>query len=111
MKSSVDDIIWNSVQNKLEHVGQALDGEDRGMEMAAIRTMPERGQKSLETYYVQRTDQALQPRQEGAVLPMPNQCNLMEPVGQLPPAQITMGGEQENRDGVGVKQKRPREWG
>lgn len=44
VKSSVDDIIWNSVQNKLEHVGQALDGEDRAMEMSGIRTMPERGE-------------------------------------------------------------------
>jgi len=43
VRNSVDDIIWQSVQNKLENVGQALDGEDRAMQVAGARTMPEKG--------------------------------------------------------------------
>lgn len=54
VKNSVDDIIWNSIQNKLENVGQALDGEDKAMEVAAARTMPERGQKALDGYFIQQ---------------------------------------------------------
>lgn len=49
----MDEIIWNSLQNKLENVGQALDGQDRAMEVSAARTMPERGQKALDTYFTQ----------------------------------------------------------
>ena len=49
----MDEIIWSSLQNKLENVGQALDGQDRAMEVSAARTMPERGQKALDTYFMQ----------------------------------------------------------
>lgn len=54
VKQSVDDIIWASVQSKLENVGQALDGEDKTMDVSGIRTMPERGQKQMESYFVHR---------------------------------------------------------
>lgn len=46
----MDDIIWASVQNKLENVGQAIDGQDRGMEVKKVRNMPEKGQMSLESF-------------------------------------------------------------
>jgi hypothetical protein len=59
VRNSVDEIIWNAIQNKLENVGQALDGEDRGMEVTAARTMPERGQKALDTFFT--TTQAAAP--------------------------------------------------
>ena len=42
VRGSVDDVIWAAIQSKLESVGQALDGEDRGMEVSA-RTMPVKG--------------------------------------------------------------------
>jgi len=51
VRRSVDDIIWQAVQNKLENVGQALDGEDRGMEVSHVRTMPEAGQKSMHGFF------------------------------------------------------------
>jgi len=51
VRNSVDEIIWSAIQNKLENVGQALDGQDRGMEVTAARTMPDRGQKALDTYF------------------------------------------------------------
>ena len=53
VRNSVDEIIWSSLQNKLENVGQALDGNNRAMEMAsAARTMPEKGQRALDSFVV-----------------------------------------------------------
>lgn len=43
-KGSVDDIIWSTIQNKLESVGEALDGQGQALEVAATaRTIPEKG--------------------------------------------------------------------
>ncbi|GAB4813670.1 hypothetical protein N2152v2_000716 [Parachlorella kessleri] len=53
VKNSIDDIIWASVQNKLENVGQALDGQDQSMEMAGVRHMPDKGQRALDGFLSQ----------------------------------------------------------
>ena len=50
VRSSVDEIIWAAIQNKLDNIGQALDGQDRGMEVTAARNMPERGQKAMDSF-------------------------------------------------------------
>lgn len=43
-KGSVDDVIWSTIQNKLESVGEALDGQGQSLEVAAgARTIPEKG--------------------------------------------------------------------
>lgn len=40
----MDDIIWSTIQNKLESVGEALDGQGQALEVAATaRTIPEKG--------------------------------------------------------------------
>ena len=40
----MDDIIWSTIQTKLESVGEALDGQGQALEVAATaRTIPEKG--------------------------------------------------------------------
>ena len=51
VRNSVDEIIWNAIQNKLENVGQALDGQDRAMEVTTARTMPEKGEEGRVSKY------------------------------------------------------------
>lgn len=43
VKNSIDDIIWSSIQNKLEKLGQTLDGIDQTLELCQSRVMPEKG--------------------------------------------------------------------
>jgi len=43
VKNSIDDIIWSSIQNKLEKLGQTLDGMDQTLEVCQSRIMPEKG--------------------------------------------------------------------
>lgn len=54
VRNSVDEIMWGAIQQKLDNVGQALDGQGRGtMEMARLaRVLPDRGQKALDSYFV-----------------------------------------------------------
>ncbi|KAK2076871.1 hypothetical protein QBZ16_005099 [Prototheca wickerhamii] len=50
-KGSVDDIIWSTIQNKLESVGEALDGQGQALEVAATaRTIPEKGQMTVTSF-------------------------------------------------------------
>lgn len=44
VKNSIDDIIWSSIQNKLEKLGQTLDGMDQTLEVCQSRVMPEKGE-------------------------------------------------------------------
>eukprot|EP00890_Picochlorum_soloecismus_P000494 jgi/Picsp_1/1445/NSC_04924-R1_swi snf-related matrix-associated actin-dependent regulator of chromatin subfamily a-like protein 1-like len=50
VKNSIDDIIWSSIQNKLEKLGQTLDGMDQTLEVCQSRIMPEKGQQSLDKF-------------------------------------------------------------
>ncbi|KAK9812924.1 hypothetical protein WJX72_005876 [[Myrmecia] bisecta] len=50
VKGSIDDIIWESVQNKLEHVGQVLNGAQDRLEVASQHHKPENGQTSLSIF-------------------------------------------------------------
>lgn len=43
VKDSIDDIIWNSIQSKLENLGQTLDGKDQNLDLSQTRTQPEKG--------------------------------------------------------------------
>uniref|UniRef100_A0A1D2AGI9 SWI/SNF-related matrix-associated actin-dependent regulator of chromatin subfamily A-like protein 1 n=1 Tax=Auxenochlorella protothecoides TaxID=3075 RepID=A0A1D2AGI9_AUXPR len=50
-KGSVDDIIWSTIQSKLESVGEALDGQGQALEVAGgARTLPERGQMTVTSF-------------------------------------------------------------
>ena len=50
VRNSIDEIIWQSIQNKLENLGQTLDGEEKSMEVNGVRFMPEHGQASLDGF-------------------------------------------------------------
>jgi len=52
VRNSIDEIIWQNLQNKLENLGQTLDGADQSMEVSGVRFMPERGQVSLDGFMV-----------------------------------------------------------
>lgn len=52
VRNSIDEIIWQNLQNKLENLGQTLDGVDQSMEVSGVRFMPERGQVSLDGFMV-----------------------------------------------------------
>jgi len=47
LRGSVDDIIWGTLQHKLEAVGGALDGRGAALAVAAPVTVPEAGQATL----------------------------------------------------------------
>jgi SWI/SNF-related matrix-associated actin-dependent regulator 1 of chromatin subfamily A len=54
IKDSIDDVIWNTIQSKLENLGQTLDGADQNLHLSqSSRAMPERGQSSLDKYLTQ----------------------------------------------------------
>eukprot|EP00889_Picochlorum_renovo_P008074 jgi/Picre1/35104/NNA_002567.t1 len=54
IKDSIDDVIWNTIQSKLENLGQTLDGADQNLHLSQTsRVMPERGQSSLDKYLTQ----------------------------------------------------------
>lgn len=96
VRNSVDEIIWAAIQNKLENVGQALDGQDRGMEVTAARTMPERGQRAMDSFVTQQLP--LQPAVPRLDPPVSN-----SPGKQVQPARAFFprpadgnGGDQEN---------------
>ena len=57
IKKSIDDVIWSSLQSKLDNLGQTLDGVDQnGLALASqSRTLPERGQTNLDRFLSQRT--------------------------------------------------------
>ena len=51
------------LQNKLENVGQALDGQDQSMEMAGVRHMPDKGQRALDGFMSQAAAPAVAQQQ------------------------------------------------
>ena len=40
-------MIWNSIQSKLENLGQTLDGRDQNLDVSQGRTIPERGTSAI----------------------------------------------------------------
>ncbi|KAG0464473.1 hypothetical protein HPP92_020542 [Vanilla planifolia] len=47
---TVDDIIWDVVQSKLENIGQVLDGEEVKLEVSSSQTVSPRKQKKLDSF-------------------------------------------------------------
>lgn len=58
-KESIDDIIWRTIQNKLENVGQVLDGDQEILEVGKRHVVPDPSQSSLDQYltFSQRMDE------------------------------------------------------
>lgn len=59
VKNSIDDIIWQTVERKLENVGEALDGQAQAFE-ATARDQPEAGQKMVSQYFNSQPQQKAQ---------------------------------------------------
>ena len=53
IKNSIDDVIWNSIQSKLENLGQTLDGIDQNLSISQTKTLPEKGQTQILSYLSQ----------------------------------------------------------
>lgn len=53
IKNSIDDVIWNSIQSKLENLGQTLDGIDQNLSVSQTRTLPEKGQTQILSFLSQ----------------------------------------------------------
>ena len=53
IKNSIDDVIWNSIQSKLENLGQTLDGVDQNLSISQTKTLPEKGQTQILSYLSQ----------------------------------------------------------
>lgn len=53
IKNSIDDVIWNSIQSKLENLGQTLDGMDQNLKVSQSKTLPEKGQTQILSFLSQ----------------------------------------------------------
>uniref|UniRef100_A0A6N2MZ07 Helicase C-terminal domain-containing protein n=1 Tax=Salix viminalis TaxID=40686 RepID=A0A6N2MZ07_SALVM len=54
---TVDDIIWDVVQSKLENLGQMLDGQEKTLEVSASQQRSSPGkQRTLDTYMKRCSD-------------------------------------------------------
>lgn len=50
VRGSVDEIMWETIQHKLDNVGMVLDGKEDGLQVAAVRKEQDRNQASLHAY-------------------------------------------------------------
>jgi len=50
IKDSIDELIWNTIENKLENLGECLNGEQQTMQVAST-TQRDAGQPSILSYF------------------------------------------------------------
>lgn len=55
-KDSIDDIIWRTIQNKLENVGQVLDGDQETLQVGKKCVVQDPSQSNLDRYLTPSQD-------------------------------------------------------
>eukprot|EP00884_Botryococcus_braunii_P013393 jgi/Botrbrau1/22054/Bobra.0024s0064.1 len=50
LKGSIDDVIWSTLENKLDNVGQALNGKSDSFAVATVRSAAQAGQGTLDGF-------------------------------------------------------------